>query len=98
MRLPTLHNDKGGRIAASAVVDGLSYSKEHEWVKADGGSATVGITDFAQARQATAGGGSGSWFVPCDSLCPSSRSHAVSWCRKSWATWCMWSCQRSDQP
>ncbi|KAI3436033.1 hypothetical protein D9Q98_002090 [Chlorella vulgaris] len=32
----------------ATVVDGLSYSKEHEWVKADGGSATVGITDFAQ--------------------------------------------------
>ena len=24
------------------------YTKEHEWVKAEGGSATVGITDFAQ--------------------------------------------------
>jgi glycine cleavage system H protein len=24
------------------------YTKEHEWVKADGGTATVGITDFAQ--------------------------------------------------
>ncbi len=24
------------------------YTKEHEWVKVDGGSATVGITDFAQ--------------------------------------------------
>jgi glycine cleavage system H protein len=26
----------------------LLYSKEHEWVKVDGGVATVGITDYAQ--------------------------------------------------
>ena len=26
----------------------LKYSKEHEWVKVDGNTATVGITDFAQ--------------------------------------------------
>mgnify|MGYP006283925243 CR=1 FL=1 len=26
----------------------LKYSKEHEWVKLDGDTATVGITDFAQ--------------------------------------------------
>ena len=24
------------------------YSKEHEWVKVEGGSATIGLTDFAQ--------------------------------------------------
>lgn len=24
------------------------YTKEHEWIKADGGSATIGITDHAQ--------------------------------------------------
>jgi glycine cleavage system H protein len=24
------------------------YSKDHEWVKAEGGAATIGITDFAQ--------------------------------------------------
>lgn len=24
------------------------YSEEHEWVKAEGGQATIGITDFAQ--------------------------------------------------
>jgi glycine cleavage system H protein len=24
------------------------YTKEHEWVRVDGGAATVGITDFAQ--------------------------------------------------
>ncbi len=27
----------------------LLYSKEHEWVKLDGDTATVGITDYAQA-------------------------------------------------
>jgi glycine cleavage system H protein len=26
----------------------LKYTKEHEWIKADGTSATVGITDYAQ--------------------------------------------------
>lgn len=28
--------------------DGLFYTKEHEWVKIEGDSATVGITDHAQ--------------------------------------------------
>jgi glycine cleavage system H protein len=27
---------------------GLLYSKEHEWLKVDGDTATVGITDYAQ--------------------------------------------------
>ncbi|MBO8136663.1 MAG: glycine cleavage system protein GcvH [Desulfotomaculum sp.] len=26
----------------------LKYSKEHEWVKVDGGRAVIGITDYAQ--------------------------------------------------
>jgi glycine cleavage system H protein len=26
----------------------LKYTKEHEWVRVDGDSATIGITDFAQ--------------------------------------------------
>lgn len=30
------------------VPDNLKYSKEHEWVKVEGGEAVVGITDFAQ--------------------------------------------------
>ncbi|MDR2577270.1 MAG: glycine cleavage system protein GcvH [Chitinispirillales bacterium] len=30
------------------IPDGLKYSKSHEWVKLDGGVATVGITDHAQ--------------------------------------------------
>ena len=28
----------------------LKYTKDHEWVKTDGGDATVGITDYAQAQ------------------------------------------------
>ena len=28
--------------------EGLLYSKEHEWLKVDGDTATVGITDYAQ--------------------------------------------------
>lgn len=28
--------------------DSLLYTKEHEWVRIDGDTATVGITDFAQ--------------------------------------------------
>jgi glycine cleavage system H protein len=31
-----------------AVPEDLFYSKEHEWVKLDGDSATIGITDYAQ--------------------------------------------------
>jgi len=30
------------------IIDGLLYTKEHEWVKAEGGRATIGITDHAQ--------------------------------------------------
>ena len=28
--------------------DGLLYSKEHEWVRIDGDSATIGVTEYAQ--------------------------------------------------
>ncbi len=31
-----------------AQPEDLLYSKEHEWVKLDGDSATIGITDYAQ--------------------------------------------------
>ena len=31
-----------------AVRDGLRYNKSHEWAKAEGDVATVGISDFAQ--------------------------------------------------
>ena len=30
--------------------DSLHYTKDHEWIKPDGKSATVGITDFAQGE------------------------------------------------
>jgi glycine cleavage system H protein len=30
------------------VVEGLLYTKDHEWAKIDGDVATVGITDYAQ--------------------------------------------------
>jgi glycine cleavage system H protein len=30
------------------VPENLFYSKEHEWVKLDGDTATVGVTDYAQ--------------------------------------------------
>lgn len=32
------------------IPDGLLYTKDHEWVKIDGNTATVGITDFAQSE------------------------------------------------
>ena len=31
-----------------AQPDGLLYSKEHEWAKVDGDTATIGITEYAQ--------------------------------------------------
>ncbi len=34
----------------SNVPDNLRYAKSHEWVRIDGGTATVGITDHAQAE------------------------------------------------
>jgi glycine cleavage system H protein len=34
----------------SAVPEELRYSKEHEWVRAEGDIATVGITHFAQEQ------------------------------------------------
>jgi glycine cleavage system H protein len=33
----------------SEIRDGLYYSREHEWVKAEGSEAFIGITDHAQA-------------------------------------------------
>jgi len=32
------------------IPEDLKYSKEHEWVKVDGETATVGITDYAQGE------------------------------------------------
>ena len=28
----------------------LKYTKEHEWIRVDGGNGTIGITDFAQQQ------------------------------------------------
>ncbi len=30
------------------IPDSLKYTKDHEWIKIEGNTATVGITDFAQ--------------------------------------------------
>ena len=30
------------------IIEGLLYTKEDEWVKVDGDTATIGITDYAQ--------------------------------------------------
>ncbi len=32
------------------IPEDLKYTKDHEWVKIDGDTATVGITDFAQGE------------------------------------------------
>ena len=32
------------------IPEGLKYTKDHEWVKIDGNTAVVGITDFAQGE------------------------------------------------
>lgn len=32
------------------IPDGLKYTKDHEWIKIDGKTAVVGITDFAQSE------------------------------------------------
>jgi glycine cleavage system H protein len=32
----------------SLVPDGLKYTKDHEWAKFEGGTATIGVTDHAQ--------------------------------------------------
>jgi glycine cleavage system H protein len=32
----------------SLVPDGLKYTKDHEWAKFEGSSATIGVTDHAQ--------------------------------------------------
>ena len=34
----------------SKVIDGIKYSKSHEWVKVEGDFALIGISDFAQAE------------------------------------------------
>lgn len=37
-------------MAASTPPDDRRYTTDHEWVRLDGGTATVGITDFAQEQ------------------------------------------------
>jgi len=32
------------------IPDSLLYTKDHEWIKIDGTTATIGITDFAQGE------------------------------------------------
>src|SRR5882672_2858998 len=32
------------------IPDSLKYTKDHEWVKIEGNTATIGITDFAQGE------------------------------------------------
>ena len=32
------------------IPDGLKYTKDHEWIKIEGNTALVGITDFAQGE------------------------------------------------
>jgi glycine cleavage system H protein len=32
------------------IPEGLKYTKDHEWIKIDGNTAIVGITDFAQGE------------------------------------------------
>lgn len=32
------------------IPDGLQYTKDHEWIKIEGTTATIGITDFAQGE------------------------------------------------
>ena len=32
------------------IVDGLFYTKDHEWINIEGNIATVGITDYAQEQ------------------------------------------------
>ena len=36
---------------ALAVEQGLKYNSSHEWVKVEGDTATIGISDFAQVRR-----------------------------------------------
>jgi len=32
----------------SQIIENLLYTEDHEWIKVDGKTATIGITDFAQ--------------------------------------------------
>ncbi len=32
------------------IIDGVKYTKDHEWIKIEGDTATEGITDYAQSE------------------------------------------------
>ncbi len=50
-RADTLSGPVGrGDMSESKVPEGLRYAKSHEWVRVDGETVTVGITDHAQAQ------------------------------------------------
>jgi glycine cleavage system H protein len=40
----------GPKSISMNIPEGLKYTKDHEWVKIDGKTALVGITDFAQSE------------------------------------------------
>jgi glycine cleavage system H protein len=40
----------GAKQKSMKIPEGLKYTKDHEWVKIDGTTAIVGITDFAQSE------------------------------------------------
>jgi len=40
--------EKGGKMAN--IIEGLKYTKEHEWVKIEGDTALEGLTDYAQSE------------------------------------------------
>jgi glycine cleavage system H protein len=40
--------NKGGIMAN--IIDGVKYTKEHEWVKVEGDTAIEGLTDYAQSE------------------------------------------------
>ncbi len=39
---------RGDNVGPMEIPDDLSYSADHEWVRVDATTATIGITDFAQ--------------------------------------------------
>lgn len=49
---PALHSAATAKATnrCAAVMEGFKYAESHEWVSTDGDVATIGISDFAQAR------------------------------------------------
>ena len=94
-----------------AVVDGLKYAKDHEWIKVEGDVATVGITDHAQVRART--GGRLGWLSSGTARAAPPRTAAARSATRlprvitrpaltrrsrSWATWCTPRCPRWAPP